>query len=262
MKAYVVDAGIVPYKDALHLQEATVHARAKGLIDRDVLFLLEHPPVFTLGQRTTGTEFKKPLHEIQHQGIEIYPTSRGGNVVYHGPGQLIGYPILDLTQRTQTTTQEYSQKLEHVMQEVGRAYVQDLFCRTDTHPTTGKRYVGLWKQQHETLFKVGFVGVCIKPVLGRFLSMHGFALNTNLKHPEHFELIDPCGLAGVRVASLQDFCKHNINIQEVKTQTANIFGNVFGYKLENVSYEELNKKIKKNIYSSLSENASDNSATK
>ena len=247
MKAYLIDADILSYAQGLKLQETTLQARAQGTLDRDVLFLLEHTPVFTLGQRSTGNEFKKPLSTIQQSGIEVHSTSRGGNVTYHGPGQLVGYPILDLTQRQQTTAskQEYSQKLERVMQDVGRAYVPDLFCREDLHPETGKRYVGVWKKQQERLVKLGFVGVGIQPHQGRFFSTHGFALNICLKHPEHFDLIDPCGLTGVQVASLQDFCKNPIMLEEIKKKVAGVFGQVFGYKLEHISLEELKEKIKK-----------------
>lgn len=239
MQVYFVDAGMLAYPESVQLQEATIHARAKGVIDRDVLFLLQHPPVFTLGQRTTGQEFRKSIETIRQDGIDVCSTNRGGNITYHGPGQVVGYPIIDLTSRTPNNKQEYSRKLEQVMLEAGRMYVPELFCRKDLYEPTGKRYVGVWAMQKEIPVKVGFVGVKIIPCNKCFFSMHGFALNIALQHPEHFELIDPCGLSGVCVASLQDFCQKTISIQDVKQKLTTAFAHVFDYELKEISMKQI-----------------------
>lgn len=248
MKAYLVDAGLISYAEGLYLQDIAMRARAEGRLGMDVLFLLEHTPVITLGKQAQEHMLRLPRETITKEyGIQVYSASRGGKATYHGPGQVVGYPILDFTARKETMSSlfkhEYSEKLERVMLSLGQKYVQDLFCRKDINPETGKRYVGVWHNS-APIKKVGAVGVDIITQNHHFISTHGFALNVQLAHPEHFDLIDPCGLKDVKSASLAELCKKELSIPDIKTQLAQAFAHVFGYEFETISCAGLKEIIK------------------
>lgn len=243
MQAYLVDAGRIPYAEGLRLQTLVFDAKASGRLSRDVLFLLEHLPVITMGKLADESMLRASVQEITRQGIEFYHSTRGGRVTYHGLGQVVGYPIVDFTQRKQVLSalseENYSEKLERVLVSVARTYVADVFKRDDKDLETDKRYVGAWCRRNDTIVKVGAVGWELRHANGRMISMHGFALNVNLLFPEHFDLIDPCGLKGVKAASLSELCGKPVEVSEVKERLAQEFANVFGYELEAISVEEL-----------------------
>jgi lipoyl(octanoyl) transferase len=177
--------GSIPYADALALQRALVEDRRAGRID-DLLLLVEHPPVLTLGVRGDGgrSHILAAPEALASRGIEVFETGRGGDVTYHGPGQIVGYPILDLNP-DRCDVHKYVRDLEDVLIRTAGDY------GIATARVPG--LTGVWAGRE----KLAAIGVRIS----RWVTSHGFALNvtTDLSH---FELIVPCGIADRGVTSL------------------------------------------------------------
>ena len=202
--------GTVRYDEALQLQRALVEQRRAGAI-ADQLLLLEHPPVITLGVKGDGGRSNivaTPEH-LSELGIDVSETGRGGDVTYHGPGQLVGYPIVDL-RPDRCDVHRYVRDLEEVMIRVCADY------GLSAGRITG--LTGVWVGAA----KIGAIGVRIS----RWITSHGFAFNvsTNL---EHFGLIVPCGIADRGVTSLEEAARRGVAIDEVADRFATHFGAVF-----------------------------------
>ena len=177
--------GRVPYQEALELQKRLVEQRRAGAID-DVLLLVEHPPVLTLGVRGDGgrSHILASEHELSSRHIEVFETGRGGDITYHGPGQIVGYPIIDLDP-DRRDVHKYVRDLEEVLIRVAGDY------GIEAGRVPG--LTGVWVGDG----KLAAIGVRIQ----RWVTSHGFALNltTDLSH---FNLIVPCGIADRGVTSL------------------------------------------------------------
>jgi lipoyl(octanoyl) transferase len=173
----------VPYAEGLRLQAQLVAERQQDLVE-DTLLLLEHDPVFTLGRNARKEHVLFPEEWLRGRGFEVFESGRGGDVTYHGPGQLVGYPILKLPP-ARRDVHRYVRALEEVMIRTCAAY-----------GITAGRVAGMtgaWVGEH----KIGAIGVRI----ARWVTSHGFALNVN-NSLEPFSLIVPCGIAGKGVTSL------------------------------------------------------------
>jgi lipoate-protein ligase B len=185
----VQDLGTMPYRDAWALQER-IHDEVVGGADERLL-LVEHPPVITLGRRPgLSKSILAPAHSLQRVGVETIESDRGGDVTFHGPGQLVAYPIVRLNDH-QLSVGGYVRALQQIVIET----LTDLGVPSKTDPDA----IGVWTCANECEFaKICAIGVRIR----RGVSMHGIALNvtTDLSY---FDLIVPCGLAGRAVTSLQ-----------------------------------------------------------
>lgn len=202
--------GVVPYGEALAMQRALVEERRADRVP-DLLLLLEHPPVLTIGVRGDGgrSNIVATGERLADLGIEIHETGRGGDVTYHGPGQVVGYPILDL-RPDRCDVHRYVRDVEDVMIRVCADY-----------GLTAGRIAGLtgaWIG-HE---KIGAIGVRIS----RWITSHGFAFNvsTNL---DHFKLIVPCGISDRGVTSIQKATGRQVPLAEVEDRLATHFCQVF-----------------------------------
>jgi lipoyl(octanoyl) transferase len=202
--------GLVPYEDALPMQRALVEERRAGRVP-DLLLLLQHPAVITLGVKGDGgrSNIVATPSRLGELGIETSETGRGGDVTYHGPGQIVGYPILDL-RPDRCDVHRYVRDLEEVMIRVAADY-----------GVTAGRVAGLtgaWVGNE----KIGAIGVRIS----RWITSHGFAFNvsTNL---EHFQLIVPCGIAGRGVTSLEKATARRIPLGDVEDRVVARFAEVF-----------------------------------
>jgi len=196
-----MDWGLEPYGRILALQQELVAARKAGRIS-DVLLLGEHTPVITLGRNARRENLLLPEDELQRRGVEVHETDRGGDVTYHGPGQLVGYPILDLADLRKDVVW-YVRSLEEVLIHATHSFGLEAERRTApayAKATAGRPegqkqlYTGVWVGEE----KLAAIGVH----LSRWVTSHGFAFNvtTNLSH---FDFIVPCGLRGKGVTSLQ-----------------------------------------------------------
>ncbi len=180
----VVDLGRRPYAPVLALQRALCRARGAGSITEDLLLLVEHDPVITLGRSTKATSLPIPVAEIALHGVEVHEVERGGDVTFHGPGQLVGYPVVDL--------QQMKPDLHWYLREIEGALIDGL----GTLGIPGERsagQTGVWVGPR----KIASIGVHVK----KWVTFHGFALNvtTDLNF---FDLIVPCGIDGVEMTTV------------------------------------------------------------
>jgi len=175
----VVQAGTMPYREALEWQRSLAEDRIAGRLAHDVLVLLEHPPVVTLGRNSQAA------HVLRPHGIDVFEVERGGDVTFHGPGQLVGYPILDL--------KAYKQDLHWYLRTLEQALI-DALLRLDIPAERNPGYTGVWTRGH----KIASIGIHVK----QWVTWHGFALNvtTDLSH---FDRIVPCGIRGVEMTSVE-----------------------------------------------------------
>jgi lipoyl(octanoyl) transferase len=192
---WVIRAGQVPYEDARATQKRLEAARHAGEIP-DVMLLLEHPPVYTKGRRSSADELPMGEDWYRMQGIEVRETDRGGRVTYHGPGQLVGYPIVDLAPYGDDV-HEYIRRMERVM----------IAALADFGVTAGpiEGLTGVWTEGARPgedpggreARKIGSIGVHVN----RGITTHGFAINVN-NDLQPFEWIVPCGIEACRVTSV------------------------------------------------------------
>jgi lipoyl(octanoyl) transferase len=179
----VVRCGIVPYEEARQAQERLAEQRQRGEIP-DVLLLLEHTPIYTRGRRSTPEELPMGAQWYELQGIEVRDTDRGGRVTYHGPGQLVAYPIVSLRPYGDDV-HEYVRRLERTMIEALAEH------RVEAGPIEG--LTGVWTGER----KIGSIGVHVS----RSVTTHGLAVNVD-NDLQPFEWIVPCGIEGVAMTSL------------------------------------------------------------
>jgi lipoyl(octanoyl) transferase len=207
--------GLVPYADALELQRALVEQRRAGEIP-DTLLLLEHPHVITLGVKARGnlSNVVVPAETLSAHDVELFDTGRGGDVTYHGPGQLVGYPILDL-RPDRCDVHRYVRDLEEVLIRVAADY--------GFTATRVPGFSGAWVKEE----KLAAIGVRIS----RWITSHGFALNVNTDL-DFFNLIVPCGIADKGVTSLARLRGEPVSMDEVMTRTATRFAEVFDRQLD------------------------------
>jgi lipoate-protein ligase B len=179
-RVQVVVAGRVPYHQALGWQRALAQARIEGRLEEDLLLLLEHPPVVTLGRTAQGG------HVLRPEGVDVVEVERGGDVTFHGPGQLVGYPILDL--------RGYRQDLHWYLRTLEDALIAAL-TELGIPAERNVGYTGVWTREGR---KIASIGVHVK----QWVTWHGFALNvtTDLSH---FDRIVPCGIEGVEMTSVE-----------------------------------------------------------
>ncbi|NOZ04760.1 MAG: lipoyl(octanoyl) transferase LipB [Chloroflexi bacterium] len=236
---YLVNLETVPYPEALELQHRIVNARKKGK-GEDVLLLLEHPPVLTLGRRATEENIVASPELLTQMGIQVHRVERGGEVTYHGPGQLVGYPILDL-RRLQKDIRKYMHSLEEVLirtladfgiageriegaigvwvteRDWAPALRRDL---TDAglHAASGTEAV----RQN----KIAALGARIE----QWIAYHGFALNVQ-PNLHHFDLIIPCGIRDRGITSMQAELGNSVSMKNVRERVAEHFAEIFEVSL-------------------------------
>ncbi|GJL56287.1 MAG: hypothetical protein NPIRA02_34190 [Nitrospirales bacterium] len=202
------------YQDVLDFQRARLQERAEDRCD-DTLLLVEHEPVFTFGRTAKEEHWKEHLESLTSQGFELYPVERGGSVTYHGPGQVVAYPIVRLRDFCRGP----------------KAYVgmlQDVIIRVlaewHIRGHAKEKFPGVWVEADDsTSEKIAAVGVRI----AKGVTMHGLALNVSIDL-KPFELITPCGIQGCLVTSMERLCGKRVDIKAVKDRVAYHFTEVFG----------------------------------
>ncbi|GMV36206.1 MAG: hypothetical protein AMXMBFR61_07140 [Fimbriimonadales bacterium] len=210
------------YRDAWALQR-DLHARRVAGSIPDVLLLLEHDPVITLGRGFHPENLLYPREEYARRGIEVVETDRGGDVTYHGPGQLVGYPIFDLRER--------GRDVHRFLRDVEEAII--LVLRE--HGIEGERrppHTGVW---------VGSEKVCAIGIkVSKWVSLHGFALNVS-NDLSPFESIIPCGISGLGVTSLGLLMGGGVSLGDASVKAEAAFGQVFGLRFASVDVASLSR---------------------
>lgn len=232
----VIDVGLIPYKEAWELQtelhRQLVENKRAGYPEpqRHYFLLCEHPPVFTLGKSGSEDNLRINEEERNDYQIEYFKINRGGDITFHGPGQLVGYPILDLD-LIFTDVHKYVRSLEEVIIRTLNNY-RIIGSRND-------RYTGVWVKNDKALHedrKICAIGVH----LSRWVTMHGFAFNVNTDL-SFFDHIIPCGIVDPNksVCSLSSLLGKDVDLQKIKEQVTMEFGVVFDLKTERSTLESL-----------------------
>ena len=224
-----VNAGLLPYTPACALQRQLAEARKAGAIP-DVLLFCEHPHVITLGRNGKRENLRANDHLLAQMNVTFHETDRGGDITYHGPGQIVGYPILDLTEHRRDV-RWYVQQLEETMIRASADFKVTAERVADRH--------GIWVRhpagEEEKLAALGVH-------LSRWVTSHGFAYNvaTDLRY---FDLIVPCGIAGKRATSLERVLDRAVRTDEVRPKLAAHFGELFERNMISVSRVQLEEKL-------------------
>jgi len=228
---YIVDVGLIGYAEAWELQKHLVAARKTAAIE-DVLLLCEHPHVITLGRNGKREHLLASEQVLRQKGVEFHTSNRGGDITYHGPGQLVGYPILNLGAIRKDVVW-YVRMLEETMIRATAEF------GISAERVTGK--TGIWVRgtndsNAASLIeeKLGAIGVHIS----RWVTSHGFAYNvsTDLRN---FDLIVPCGITGRKATSLEKILGRAVTRKEVVQPVVRNFGEVFGLEMRETSREDL-----------------------
>jgi lipoate-protein ligase B len=225
---WVVNLGLMPYGPACELQLRIVEARKVDAVP-DVLLFCEHPHVITLGRNGRREHLRANEKLLAQMNVTFHATDRGGDITYHGPGQIVGYPILDLTEHGRDVRWYVNQLEEFMIQ--GSA---DYKVTAKRH----KEHRGIWVDGPMGEEKLAALGVH----LSRWVSSHGFAYNvaTDLRY---FDLIVPCGIAGKRATSLERILDRAVSVEEVQPKLVKHFADVFGREMISMSRAELDEKL-------------------
>jgi lipoyl(octanoyl) transferase len=222
---YTIDLGLIGYAEAWELQKRLVSARKAGLIE-DVLLFCEHPHVITLGRNGKREHLLASEQVLRQKNVEFHASDRGGDITYHGPGQIVGYPILNLGE-IRKDVGWYVRMLEETMIRISAHF------GIAAERVAGK--TGIWVHGSATAEeKLGAIGVH----LSRWVTSHGFAYNvaTDL---HYFDLIVPCGIAGRKATSLEKILERTVTRQEALPTLVQNFGAVFGLEMREMSRGEL-----------------------
>ncbi len=223
-----VDLGLIGYAEAYALQKRVVAARKADAIE-DALLLCEHPPVITLGRSGKRENLLASEHVLRQKGVEFQPSDRGGDITYHGPGQIVGYPILNLG-AIRRDVMWYVRMLEEAM-----------IRATAEFGITAERVAGktgIWVRAGSTEEKLAAIGVRIS----RWVTSHGFAYNvsTDLRN---FDLIVPCGIADRKATSLEKLLGRSVKEREVAPWIAKHLGELLGLEMKAATKRELLEKL-------------------
>jgi len=220
MMCVVYQIGLTEYSRAYNLQKKLLRMRMEGEIT-DTLLLLEHPPTITIGRFGKYENILASREQLETDGISLFFTDRGGDVTYHGPGQLVAYPIINLRQIGRNIHQ-YIHALEEVIIRVLNSF--SIVAERD------QSYTGVLVKNEA----VAAIGLSIK----RWVSMHGFALNVNT-NLEHFSLINPCGFSDKKVTSISRLLAQNVSMDVITEKLLACFSEVFETDIELRSASDL-----------------------
>ena len=223
-KCLLLRLGIMEFGEAWKLQKSLLEDRMSNAIE-DCLILLQHPPTFTYGRRYKEDNLITNKEYYGSLGFAVYKTDRGGLATYHGPGQLVGYPIIKIS----TYTKDYYQYLR---------MLEDVMIRTlidfGIVAERNEGYTGVWVDNA----KIGFIGVRMS--FG--YAMHGFSLNVN-NDLSPFNYIAPCGIQGVRVTSLKELLNTSVNIEDICDVLARHYSDVFQIQMVPIENEIMSQRI-------------------
>ncbi len=214
-----IDLGTAKFAETWDLQKSLLASRVENRIT-DTLLFVEHPNVYTIGKAGSNSNIIADTEFISQNEIEIFEIDRGGDVTFHGPGQIIGYPIINLA-NWEKDIHKYLRAIEEAIINVCKEY--------DINATRNPEYTGVWVGEN----KICAIGVKVS----RWVTMHGFAFNVNT-NLNLFNGIIPCGIKDKGVTSLEKEIGRKINIDVVKKSVLNNFAKVFGYDKINVREKE------------------------
>lgn len=214
-RLFIAKLGLTPYKEAWDLQKRLVKMRYQGKVP-DLLLITEHEPVITMGRATQKENLLVSREELKERNIELHMIERGGDITFHGPGQAVVYPIIDLSTRGKDL-HGYLRDLESV--------IIDTLAEYGLTGTTKKGLTGVWVNNH----KLAAIGVAVT----RWVTYHGLALNVSTDL-DYFKLINPCGITQFPVGSISSMLGKEVSLDRAMNLLAEKFTGHFGYEAEPV----------------------------
>lgn len=224
LKGYWLDLGLIPYAPAFAIQEQIFRARMENLLPTTII-LQENPPTFTIGRAGSWANILTSAEELERCGIEVLDVNRGGDVTYHGPGQLIASPLFYLGD-IDLNANQYLHRLEDVLIE--------LLVDHGLQANKKTGYPGVWLGES----KIGAVGIAVR----RGYTFHGLSLNVNVDLTP-FSLLNACGVIGMSIASLHQILGHAIPMAEVKAGLRKILEQTFALGLQEVSWSDVQEAL-------------------
>lgn len=215
------DLGKIDYQAAWELQRELFDKRYKNVLP-DILLLLEHNHTYTLGKTADKNNLIGSKNYLEENKISVYDIDRGGDITYHGPGQIVGYPIISL-ENWKKDTHKYLRAIEEVIIRTCSEF--------GINSSRNEKYTGVWVEEK----KIAAIGIKVS----RWITMHGFAFNVNTDL-KYFGGIIPCGIKDKAVTSIENELKQKVNIESVKKLTLKHFKDVFEYSgYESITLEEM-----------------------
>lgn len=220
-EAWILNLDTVPYEEAFDLQKKLVGMRIQNKIN-DTLILLEHPPVFTVTRKDTIKNILVPPEHLKDKGIAVCKTNRGGDITYHGLGQLVGYPIMDL--------KEHGKDLHRYIRNIEEMIIA-LLMDYGISAHRDKRHPGVWVEDE----KIAAIGISVK---SSWITMHGFSLNIN-PNLDHYSLIVPCGITDRGITSLSKILGRSISQKDVRQKLIQHYEEVFNVRTRKTNLKEI-----------------------
>jgi len=217
----LVHLGRIGYEDALELQEKIAEARRGNRI-QDTLLLLEHPHVITIGRSGNSRNILASREILEEKGIQVFTVDRGGDVTYHGPGQLIGYPIINLA--------NHDKDLHSYVHKIEQSIVELLKREYSIETEIVQGYTGVWYGAE----KIAAIGIAVRS----WITTHGFALNVD-PDMNYFAMIHPCGIRDKGVTSLSKILNRKVTVDEVAKKYPRYFGEIFSVEMNEITFQEL-----------------------
>lgn len=216
----VLNLGKRDYKEVWDLQK-TIHRKRVDKEIPNTLILVEHNPVITMGKSGRQGNILFPVDSLQARNVEYYEIERGGDVTFHGPGQLVGYPIFNVRESL-AGIKPFIEGIEDAIIATVSDFGIDAYKR--------ERFIGVWTDKG----KICSIGIAVK----RWVSFHGFALNVSTDL-EYFDLIVPCGLRNVEMTSMQRILGRDVSMDKVRKNTTEQFSNIFHEEIRDACLEEI-----------------------
>ena len=220
-EAWILNLDTVPYEEAFDLQKRLVSLRSRGII-KDTLILLEHLPVFTVTRKATRKNILVSTDELNEKGISLCQTNRGGDITYHGPGQVVGYPIMDLKAHGKDL-HDYVRRIEEM--------IINLLADYGIAAQRDKNNPGVWVGNE----KIAALGIAVK---SSWTTMHGFSLNVN-PDLSHYALIVPCGISDRGITSLSLLLGKPISTGKIREQLVQHYAAVFNFTTRQITLEDI-----------------------
>ena len=220
-EAWILNLDTVPYEEAFALQKRLVTLRSQGIIN-DTLILLEHPPVFTVTRKATLKNILVSTEELNEKGISLCKTNRGGDITYHGPGQVVGYPIMNL--------KDYGKDLHSYVRRIEELII-NLLADYGIAAQRDKSNPGVWVGNE----KIAALGIAVK---ASWTTMHGFSLNVN-PDLSHYTLIVPCGISNRGITSLSLLLGKPVSTRKIREKLVQHYAAVFNLNTREITREAI-----------------------
>ena len=231
-KCYLIEYDYLEYRKSLKLQQDVRKIKEENRDYDNFLLVLQHNPVFTIGKKGSRDDILATEEILINEGIDVVEVRRGGEVTYHGPGQLVGYFLLNLS-RLNISVDKFVWNMEEILIKLLQEY--------DIEGWRKEGYPGVWLNYQGRPWKIAAVGARAS----KLITSHGLALNVNT-NMDHFRLIVPCGITDYEPISMEKLLGRKLDMKEVYYKFEQLFESIFRITLEQITDKEFEKRIEQN----------------